>query len=149
VNWTQVDSRADLLTDTAKTEATLGSPVVRHARLPRQAKSIGNFSLTYDNHLISARASWQYQGESIYSYADGSATPSGDTWLLPHGQLDASVTVNLPAGAALQIQALNLNNAVFGFYNGIPGTEYSNQREYYGRSLIVGMRYAFGANAQH
>jgi hypothetical protein len=34
---------------------------------------------------------------------------------------------------------------VFGFFNGVPGTEYANQREYYGRTLILGVRYGFGA----
>jgi hypothetical protein len=57
------------------------------------------------------------------------------------------VTLGLTRDIAMQLQALNLNNAVFGFYNGIPGTEFSNQREYYGRSVIVGMKYGFGAPA--
>jgi hypothetical protein len=79
---------------------------------------------------VVARAAWQYQGASIYSYGDGSATPSGDNRCFPHTQIDASVTLGLTRDVAMQLQALNLNNAVFGFYNGIPGTEFSNQREY-------------------
>ncbi len=47
--------------------------------------------------------------------------------------------------ASLQIQGLNLNNAVFGFYNGNATAKFGNQREYYGRSVIVGIRYGFGA----
>lgn len=147
VNWTQVSSKAKLLADTATSAATLGNPIVREAPLPRQSKSIGNVALTYDSRLVSARAAWQYQGESIYSYGDGSATPSGDNWFFPHSQIDASLTLSLTGDISMQLQALNLNNAVFGFYNGIPGTEYSNQREYYGRSVIVGMKYGFGAPA--
>ena len=95
MNWTQVYSKAAVSKDTATTAATLGSPVVRYARLPRQSNSLGNFALTYDSRRVSARAAWQYQGESITSYGDGSATPSGDNWFLPHSQLDASVTVDL------------------------------------------------------
>jgi TonB-dependent receptor len=147
VNWTQIDSKAKLLADTAKSAATLGNPTVREAPLPRQSKSIGNVALTYDSRLVSARVAWQYQGESIYSYGDGSASPTGDNWFFPHSQIDASMTVNVTRDVSLQVQALNLNNAVFGFFNGVPGTEFSNQREYYGRSLIVGVKYGFGAAA--
>ncbi len=46
---------------------------------------------------------------------------------------------------ALQLLGLNLNNAVFGFYNGNATAQYSAQREYYGRSLILSIKYAFGA----
>src|SRR5262249_50288494 len=76
VNWTQVYSRAGISKDTATTAATLGSPVIRYARLPRQSNSLGNFALTWDSHRVQARAAWQYQGESIDSYGDGSDTPS-------------------------------------------------------------------------
>ncbi len=145
VNWTQVYSKAAVPTDTATTAATLGQPVVRYARLPRQSNSLGNFALTYDSRLVSARAAWQYQGESITSYGDGSATPSGDNWFLPHSQLDASMTVNVRSDVALQILGLNLNNAVFGFYNGNSTAQFSGQREYYGRSLIMSVKYGFGA----
>lgn len=145
VNWTQVYSRAGISKDTATTAATLGSPVIRYARLPRQSNSLGNFALTYDSHRVSARAAWQYQGESIDSYGDGSATPNGDSWFLPHSQLDASVTVDVRDDVALQLLGLNLNNAVFGFYNGNATAQYSAQREYYGRSLILSVKYAFGA----
>ena len=173
-NWTHVDSRASLLADTATSAATIGHPVTRYAPLARQAKNIANAALTYDAGPVSMRAAWQYHGASIYAYGDGSATPSGDNWFFPHSQIDAALTVSLrhdlavPGVAVASAtgsgdarfggasetyssvdpatveQALNLNDAVFGFYNGVPGTEYSNQREYYGRSVILGVRYGFG-----
>lgn len=145
VNWTQVYSRAAVPSDTATIAATLGNPIIRFARLPRQSNSLGNFALTYDSRRVSARAAWQYQGESITSYGDGSATPSGDNWFLPHSQLDASMVVNLRDDVSLQLQGLNLNNAVFGFYNGNSTAQFSGQREYYGRSVIMSVRYGFGA----
>jgi TonB-dependent receptor len=145
VNWTQVDSKATLPSDTSHSAATLGNPVTREAPLPRQAKSIGNFALTYDSRRWSARAAWQYQGESIYSYGDGSPTPTGDNWFFPHSQIDASLTANLTQDVSIQLQALNLNNAVFGFYNGNPSARFSNQREYYGTGFIMGVKYGFGA----
>lgn len=41
------------------------------------------------------------------------------------------------------MQALKLNNAVFGFFSGTPSTDYSIQREYYERTIYVGMKYGF------
>jgi TonB-dependent receptor len=145
VNWTQVFSRAAISKDTATTAATLGSPIVRFARLPRQSNSLGNFALTWDSYRVSARAAWQYQGQSIDSYGDGSPTPDGDNWFLPHSQLDASLTVDVRDNIAVQVLGLDLNNAVFGFATGSSRTQFSAQREYYGRSLIVSLKYAFGA----
>ncbi len=145
VNWTMIDSKATLPRDTATVAANLGNPVIRSAPLPRQAKHIGNLALTYDNSRISARAAWQYQGASIYSYGDGTPTPNGDNWLYAHSQVDASVTVSLTRDASLQLQGLNLNNAKFGFYNGNGTAQYANQIEYYGRSVILGVKFGFGA----
>jgi hypothetical protein len=97
---------------------------------------------------LSLRAAWQYQGASIYAYGDGSASPSGDNWFFPHSQIDAAATLTLRSDVAVQVQALNLNDAVFGFFNGLPGSEFSNQREYYGRSIILGVRYGFGGGTR-
>ena len=90
VNWTHTDSRAELLADTASSAATLGRPVTRFAPLPRQSENIANIAGTYDLGRVSARLAWQYQGQSIYSYGDGTATANGDTYLYSHAQLDAS-----------------------------------------------------------
>ena len=64
---------------------------------------------------------------------------------VPHTQVDASVSLVLTHDASLQIQGLNLNNAVFGFNNGNRTAQFSNQRENYARSAIVSVRYGFGA----
>ncbi|HEX4681433.1 MAG TPA: TonB-dependent receptor [Gemmatimonadaceae bacterium] len=143
MNWTHTDSRADLLADTATTATGLGSPVARHAPLARQAPNVANAAGTYDLGNVSARLAYQYQGASIYEYGDGSATPDGDVYLYQHGQVDASVLINLTQRAQLQIQGLDLNNAIFGFYVGDPSHAYSIQREVYGRSFIVGMKLGF------
>jgi hypothetical protein len=41
----------------------------------------------------------------------------------------------------LQVQGLNLNNAVFGFFQGTPTHDYAIQREYYGRTIYMGAKY--------
>ena len=144
LNWTHTESRVALLSDTATTTATLGHPVTRYAQLARQSPNLANLGLTYDLGPVSARASYQYQGASIYSYGDGTPTPNGDTYFYPHGQVDASIIASVTPLLSLQLQGLNLNNEIFGFFQGAPGTRYSIQRETYGRSFVLGVKYGFG-----
>jgi hypothetical protein len=58
-----------------------------------------------------------------------------------HTQIDASLLYSLTSRVQLQLQGLNLNNAVFGFFQGTPGHDYAIQREYYGRTVYVGAKY--------
>ena len=62
----------------------------------------------------------------------------------PYAQRMASVIANLTPLVSLQLQGLNLNNEIFGFFQGAPGARYSIQRETYGRSFILGVKYGFG-----
>jgi hypothetical protein len=79
----------------------------------------------------------------IWSYAGSNATPTaaGDTYLYPHTQVDAQVSYWIPRGHGLQalVSMLNLNNEVFGFYNG--SERYPIQREYYNRTISLGLRW--------
>ncbi|GJG84901.1 TonB-dependent receptor [Gemmatimonadetes bacterium T265] len=136
VNWTHVESKVALLNSDGS--------VARRAQLARQSPNVANLALTYDLGPVSARGSWQYQGASIYSYGDGTRTAGGDTYFYPHGQVDASIIANVTPLVAVQLQGLNLNNEIFGFYQGAPGATYSVQRETYGRSFILGVKYGFG-----
>ena len=86
----------------------------RYAQLPRQAPDLSNLALTYDRGPISGRAAWSYQGPNIVSYGDGTATANGDNYFYAHSQIDASLSYNFSSAIQLQLQALNLNNAVFG-----------------------------------
>ena len=142
VNWTHVSSKATLLQD-ASDSAHIGRTTARSVALPRQSPNIANVALVYDSPRFSVRAAWQYQGANITSYADGTATAAGDTYFYAHSQIDASVIFNLTRDVSLQLQGLNLNNAVFGFFNGTPDAQFNIQREYYGRSVIFGAKYGF------
>ena len=102
-----------------------------------------NVALTYDYARFSARAAWQYQGANIADYGDGSSTANGDNYFYPHSQIDASVVYNVTGAVQLQLQGLDLNDAVFGFYNGTPSNRYAVQREFYGRTIIVGTKIGF------
>ena len=142
VNWTHVTSKATLLQD-ASDSAHIGLTTARSVALPRQSPNIANVALLYDSPRFSVRAAWQYQGANIISYADGTATAGGDTYFYAHSQIDASMIFNLTRDVSLQLQGLNLNNAVFGFFNGTPNSQFNIQREYYGRSVIFGAKYGF------
>ena len=129
-NYTHVDSRA--LVDPSTN---------RYAPLPRQSPNLANFGLSYDRGPVSGRAAWSYQGANIVSYGDGTPTANGDNYFYAHSQIDASLSYDFSSTLQIQLQALNLNNAVFGFFNGTPKNDYSVQREYYGRTFYFGAKY--------
>lgn len=132
VNWTHVDSR--VLVDPASG---------REAPMARTSPNLANAAITYDFGPVSARAAWAYQGANIASYGDGTPTANGDNYFYAHSQIDASVLYNISSRIQLQLQALNLNNAVFGFFNGTPSHDFSIQREYYERTIYMGLKYGF------
>ncbi|MEO6211336.1 MAG: TonB-dependent receptor [Gemmatimonadaceae bacterium] len=115
----------------------------RDAPLQRQSPNLANIALTYDLGRVSARAAWAYQGANIVSYGDGTPTPSGDTYFYAHSQFDASVIVDATSRIQFQLQVLNINNAVFGFFTGTTSHDYAIQREYYGRTFYFGTKYKF------
>ena len=121
-------------------------------RLLRQAPNTFNISPTFDHGRLAIRVGMTYNGASIYSYQyqDGTGgstpTPGGlrgpdaDTYLYSHFQLDAQGSFRLKAGFTVVAYGLNLNNEVFGFYNG--QQQYMIQREYYGPTFALGMRWS-------
>jgi TonB-dependent receptor len=121
-------------------------------RLLRQAPNTFNISPTFDRGRLSLRVGMTYNGASIYAYqyqdGTGGSTatpgglrgPDGDNYLYPHFQLDAQGSFQLKYGFVLVAYGLNLNNEVFGFYNG--QSQYLVQREYYGPTLALGMRWS-------
>jgi TonB-dependent receptor len=132
VNWTHTDSK--VLVDPASG---------REAPLLRQAPDIANAALLYDHGSVSARVAWTYNGPYIGAYGDGSATANGDNYFERHSQIDASLIYNVTPAVQMQLQALSLNNAEFGFFNGTPDHQFNVQREYYGRTFYLGMKYGF------
>ena len=115
----------------------------RKAPLLRQAPDLANVAVTYDRGPVSVRVAWTYNGANIAAYGDGTATANGDNYFYAHSQIDGSVIFNVAPWVQLQLMALNLNNAVFGFFNGTPSHAYNVQREYYGTTLYVGAKYGF------
>jgi TonB-dependent receptor len=125
--------------------------------LLRQAPHTWNISPTYDRGRMSVRVGMSFNGTNIFAYqyqtlnsdgtpmapgdltAGGTSGPGGDSYLYAHFQLDTQVTTQLTRGLSLVAYGLNLNNEVFGFYNGSP--QYVVQREFYKPTFAVGFRY--------
>jgi len=115
--------------------------------LLRQAPNNWNFDTTYDKGPISARLGLTHNDRNIFAYnfqdgADGGIKgPNGDVYYYPHTQVDAQVNYRIPHahGVHAIVSMLNLNNEVFGFYQG--SEQFPIQREYYSRTIAVGLRW--------
>jgi len=112
--------------------------------LLRQAPNNWNLDATYDRGGLSARIGVTHNDASIFFYnyqpgADlGLTGPNGDQYLYAHTQLDAQASYAVARQLQIVVAGLNLNNEVFGFYQG--STQYPIQREYYNRTFSVGIR---------
>lgn len=115
-------------------------------KLLRQAPNTFNISPTYDRGRLSIRAGFSYNQTSIfqYKYTDGTpgglTGPLGDNYLYTHFQIDLQGSYQMKYGFTFLAYGLNLNNEVFGFYNG--QKQYMNQREYYQPTLGFGLRWS-------
>lgn len=115
--------------------------------LLRQAPNNWNFDATYDKGPISARMGLTHNDANIffYNFTDGAPGgikgPNGDVYYYPHTQVDAQVSYRIPRGHGIHfiVSMLNLNNEVFGFYQG--SEPFPIQREYYSRTISGGLRW--------
>ena len=111
-----------------------------HPRLLRNAPNSWNISPTYDRGRISARVGLGYNQANIAGYGNGPSGPFGDNYFYSHLQFDAQGSVRLASGFRFVVYGLNINNEVFGFYNGSP--QYMLQREYYRPTIAAGVRWS-------
>ena len=113
--------------------------------LARQGPSNWNVDVTYDKRRLSTRLGLTHNDAYIYLYnfqdgADlGVTGPHGDQYTYAHTQLDLQATYRVHGGLKFVASFLNLNNEVFGFYQGSP--IYPIQREFYGRTYMFGLRW--------
>jgi TonB-dependent receptor len=128
--------------------------------LLRQAPNTWNISPTFDTKRFSLRVGMTYNDAMIFGYqfsdltggptgivpkdpadmtAGGVRGPGGDTYLYAHYQLDVQGSYKIKPGLQVYAYGLNLNNEVFGFYNGSP--QYVVQREYYKPTFAAGLRW--------
>jgi TonB-dependent receptor len=116
--------------------------------LQRQAPNSFNVGPSYDYGRFGIHVGLTYNGAMIYQYQYTPATdtsdlgikgPTGDIYLYSHFQVDAQATMRLNHGLTMLVSGENINNEVFGFYNGSP--IYVDQREYYKPTISVGFRW--------
>ena len=152
-NYSYTNSQANGLQNLLRTD----SPAML-----RQAPNTWNISPTFDNKHFSLRVGMTYNDAMIYAYQYqnlavnsagvlaptdpttqplGAKGPAGDNYLYAHYQLDAQGTYKATRNLQIYAYGLNLNNEVFGFYNGSP--QYVVQREYYKPTYAGGLRYNF------
>ena len=116
-----------------------------HPRLLRNSPNTFNISPTYDRGRYSLRVGLSYNQASIdgYQYKDG--TPGGingplsEIYFYSHFQVDAQGIIGMGHNLSLVLSGLNLNNEVFGFYQG--SSQYMIQREYYQPTFSAGVRW--------
>jgi len=111
-----------------------------HPRLVRNAPHSWNVSPTYDRGRLSIRVGLSYNAANIAGYGDGTPGPFGDNYFYAHLQFDAQGSVKLAHGLSFVMYGLNINNEVFGFYNGSP--QYMLQREFYKPTIAAGARWS-------
>jgi TonB-dependent receptor len=128
-----------------------------HPRLVRSAPNTWNISPTYDRGRVSIRVGLSYNQANIfqYQYQDGTPTldgtpstptpggikgPDSDVYLYSHLEIDAQGSIRLAHGLTFVAYGLNLNNEVFGFYQG--SSQYMIQREYYKPTYAAGFRWS-------
>jgi TonB-dependent receptor len=132
-----------------------------HPTMIDQSPNTWKVSPTYDTKHFSARVGLAYDQHSLFSYgyvnpaflpSTGTKTdtdplnlgplgPAGDIFTLSHYQVDAQVSYRVWKGISAVVSGLNLNNEVFGYYQG--STQFVNQREYYKPTYSGGLRYNF------
>jgi TonB-dependent receptor len=82
---------------------------------------------------------YQYQSTGPAAVPYGPAGPNGDNYFYSHTQVDAQGTYYVAKGFSVLASGLNMNNEVFGFFNGSP--KYMTQREYYKPTFSFGLRW--------
>lgn len=143
----------------AYTDSRLSSVPGRsdHPRLSRTSPNAFNIGPTYDWSRVSLRVGMSYNQASIYGYqyTDCTGAPAGsgctptpggvngplsDIYFYTHFQVDAQGSFRLTHGLNFIVYGLNLNNEVFGFYQG--SSKYMIQREYYQPTIAAGIRWS-------
>lgn len=117
-----------------------------------QAKHAFNVEPSYELGRYSLHTGISYNGanDNAYQYFNNTADssynspgpangPFGDNYFYPHMQVDAQAGIRIYRGLRLEVEGLNLNNEVFGFYNGSP--QYMTQREYYKPTYSASLRW--------
>jgi TonB-dependent receptor len=92
------------------------------------------------SHNSSNIYAYQYQSTGPGAVAYGVTGPFGDNYFFSHTQIDAQATYYIGKGFTVLASGENMNNEVFGFFNGQP--QYFVQREYYKPTYSFGLKWS-------
>jgi TonB-dependent receptor len=104
-----------------------------------QAPLSWNIGPAYATRRALVSVGVSHNGSNIYAYQGAGPGPFGDTSFYAHTQLDAKGSYYLGKGFTVLGIGENMNNAVFGFFNG--STQFMIQREYYKPTYSGGVRW--------
>jgi len=137
-NFTYTGSRNYNLTGRSDNPALVG-----------QAPVSWNIGPSYASRRALVTVGVSHNGANIYAYQYQSTGPgavdfgvagrTADNYFYAHTQVDAKASYYLGKGFTALAIGENMNNAVFGFYNG--SRQYMVQREYYKPTYSGGIRW--------
>jgi len=137
-NFTYTNSKNYNLTGRSDNPALVGQAPYSWNIGPAYATKRGLFSVGISHNGANIYA-YQYQSTGPGAVPFGVNGPFGDNYFYAHTQVDAKASYYLGKGFTVMAIGENMNNAVFGFYNGSPG--YMVQREYYKPTYSGGVRW--------
>jgi TonB-dependent receptor len=137
-NFTYTDSKNYNLTGRTDSPQLVGQAPYSWNINPAYAtkRALVTMGISHNSANIYA---YQYQGTGLYAVGGGIQGPLGDNYFFSHTQIDAQVSYNLGRGITVIVSGQNMNNEVFGFYNGSP--QYMTQREFYRPMYSGGIRW--------
>lgn len=139
-NFTYTNSKNYNLTGRTDNPALVGQAPYSWNVGPAYAtkRALVTFGISHNGANIYA---YQYQSTGPGAVPFGVTGPFGDNYFYAHTQVDAQASYYLGKGFTVKAVGENMNNAVFGFYNG--SQQYMVQREYYKPTYSGGLRWNF------
>jgi len=137
-NFTYTGSRNYKLTGRTDNPALVGQAPVSWNVGPSYATKCSLVTIGVSHNGANIYA-YQYLSTGPGAVPFGVAGPNGDNYFFAHTQVDAKASYYLGKGFTALAIGENMNNAVFGFYNG--SQQYMVQREYYKPTYSGGIRW--------
>jgi len=137
-NFTYTASRNYNLTGRTDEPALVGQAPISWNIGPAYATKRAQFNVGISHNGANIYA-YQYQSTGPGAVPFGVAGPNGDNYFYAHTQVDAQGSYYIGKGFTVLGLGENMNNAVFGFYNG--SSQYMVQREYYKPTYTGGIRW--------
>ena len=107
-------------------------------KISRQADSLYNVAVYYDDGTFAARIAVNHKGEYIENHGD---SPAFDTYYGDYTSVDATASYQLTDKALIYVELNNLSDEPLQYYTGSEARP--NQIEYYGIKGQLGIRYDF------